>query len=152
MSKIISLSEAASIGIHSMILITNSKENINVAHIAEITKSSRHHVAKVLQRMVKEGFLESNRGPNGGFQLKLDPEDISLLNIFEAIEGKIQESGCLSDNPLCPFDKCLMGNIINRMTLEFRDYLDNQKLSGYKLKFDVDALILAAEAGFAVTV
>ena len=152
MSKIISLSEAASIGIHSMILITNSKENINVAHIAEITKSSRHHVAKVLQRMVKEGFLESNRGPNGGFQLKKDPEDISLLNIFEAIEGKIQESGCLSDNPLCPFDKCLMGNIINRMTLEFRDYLDNQKLSGYKLKFDVDALIIAAEARITTTV
>ena len=147
MSKIISLSEAASIGIHSMILITNSKENINVAHIAEITKSSRHHVAKVLQRMVKEGFLESNRGPNGGFQLKMDPEEISLLNIFEAIEGKIQESGCLSDNPLCPFDKCLMGNIINRMTLEFRDYLESQKLSSYKLKFDVNALIEAAEAG-----
>ena len=134
------------------ILITNSKENINVAHIAEITKSSRHHVAKVLQRMVKEGFLESNRGPNGGFQLKRQPEDISLLNIFEAIEGKIQESGCLSDNPLCPFDKCLMGNIINRMTMEFRDYLDTQKLSDYKLKLDIDAMIIAAEAGVAEVV
>lgn len=146
MSKIISLSEAASIGIHSMILITNSRDVINVAHIAEITKSSRHHVAKVLQRMVKEGFLISNRGPNGGFQLKKEPEEISLLNIFEAIEGKIQESGCLSDNPLCPFEKCLMGNIINRMTLEFRDYLDSQKLSDYVLRFDVDALIEAAES------
>jgi Rrf2 family protein len=146
MSKIISLSEAASIGIHSMILITNSKGNLNVSHIAEITHSSRHHVAKVLQRMVKEGFLESNRGPNGGFQLKKKPEKISLLDIFEAIEGKIQESGCLSDNPICPFDKCLMGNIINRMTLEFRDYLENQKLSDYKLKFNVDALIEAAES------
>ena len=149
MSKIISLSEAASIGIHSMILITNSKENINVAHIAEITNSSRHHVAKILQRMVKEGFLESNRGPNGGFQLRVPAEDISLLDIFEAIEGKIQESGCLSDNPLCPFDKCLMGNIINRMTMEFRDYLADTKLSGYKLKFNVDDLIQAAEAGIA---
>jgi Rrf2 family protein len=147
MSKIISLSEAASIGIHSMILITNSKESLNVAHIAEITQSSRHHVAKVLQRMVKEGFLESNRGPNGGFQLKMEPENISLLNIFEAIEGKIQESGCLSDNPLCPFEKCLMGNIVNRMTLEFRDYLDSQKLSDYVLRFDVDVLIEVAESG-----
>jgi Rrf2 family protein len=150
MSKIISLSEASSIGIHSMILITNSKENINVAHIAEITQSSRHHVAKVLQRMVKEGFLDSNRGPSGGFQLRKQPEEISLLNIFEAIEGKITESGCLSDNPLCPFDKCLMGNIINRMTMEFRDYLDGAKLSDYKLKLDVDALIAAAEAGVAL--
>ena len=150
MSKIISLSEAASIGIHSMILITNSKENINVSHIAEITKSSRHHVAKVLQRLAKEGFVESNRGPNGGFQLKMEPENISLLDIFEAIEGKIQESGCLSDNPLCPFEKCLMGNIINRMTLEFRDYLETQKLSDYVLRLDVDELIKAAESGIHV--
>lgn len=141
MSKIISLSEAASIGIHSMILITNAKDKINVAHIADITKSSRHHVAKVLQRLVKEGFLESNRGPSGGFQLKRLPEDISLLEIFEAIEGKIQESTCLSDNPLCPFDKCLMGNIISRMTNEFRDYLSNQKLSSYIKTTNIPELI-----------
>ena len=141
MSKIISLSEAASIGIQSMILITNSKDKINVAHISEITNSSRHHVAKVLQRLVKEGFLESNRGPSGGFQLKMAPEDISLLQIFEAIEGKIQEGTCLSDNPLCPFDKCLMGNIISRMTNEFRDYLSNQKLSSYIKTTNIPDLI-----------
>jgi Rrf2 family protein len=141
MSKIISLSEAASIGIHSMILITNAKDKINVAHIADITKSSRHHVAKVLQRLVKEGFLESNRGPSGGFQLKRPPEEISLLDIFVAIEGKIQESTCLSDNPLCPFDKCLMGNIISKLSNEFQEYLSNQKLSSYIKTTNIPELI-----------
>ncbi|MDP4289542.1 MAG: Rrf2 family transcriptional regulator [Bacteroidota bacterium] len=150
MSKIIALSEATSIAIHSMILITNSKGNLNVAHIAEITNSSRHHVAKVLQRLVKEGFLESNRGPSGGFQLKMHPEDISLLQIFEAIEGKIQENSCLSNNTICPFTICLMGNIISNINIQFKDYFGNQKLSDYKLKFNVDDLIHVAEAGISV--
>ncbi len=141
MSKIISISEAASIGIHSMILITNSKDKINVTHISEITKASRHHVAKILQRLVKEGFLESNRGPSGGFRLKKPAEEICLLDIFEAIEGKIQENTCLSDNAICPFHKCLMGTIVSQLTNEFRDYLFEQKLSDFTKNVDIPEIL-----------
>ena len=68
MSKIVSLSEAASIAIHGMILVARSDKLVNVNKIAEINTSSRHHVAKVFQRLVKEGFINSNRGPSGGLQ------------------------------------------------------------------------------------
>ena len=63
MAKIVSYSEAASIGMHGMVLVARAGETINVQKIADITGSSRHHVAKVMQRLVKEGFLSSNRGP-----------------------------------------------------------------------------------------
>ena len=67
MAKIFSLSEAASIAIHSMVLIARSDKMMNVVKIAERTGSSKHHVAKVLQRLVKEDYLSSVRGPHGGF-------------------------------------------------------------------------------------
>ena len=67
MSRIVCLSEAGSIAIHSMVLIARSKEIMNVINIAKATEASKHHVAKVLQRLVKEGYLTSNRGPKGGF-------------------------------------------------------------------------------------
>jgi len=131
MSKIFSLSEAGSIAIHSMVLIAKSENKLNVVKIAERTGSSKHHVAKVLQRLVKDDFLVSNRGPHGGFELKKKPDKINLLEIYESIEGRIEITKCPMDNLICPFDKCLLGNVVGDMTQGFKDYMASQKLTDY---------------------
>jgi len=131
MSKIVSLSEAASIALHGIILIAREKEGMNVVKIAESTNTSRHHVAKVMQRLVKSGYLISHRGPRGGFELKKKPEDISFLEIYETIEGTIEINTCPMDKPVCPFDKCILNNVTSKMSKEFREYLRNQTISEY---------------------
>ena len=131
MSRIVSLSEAASIGIHGIILIARSKISLNVIHISELTGTSRHHVAKVMQRLAKEGFISSQRGPAGGFKLNKPADTISFLDIFEAIEGKLEIPACPMDKKVCPFDKCIMDNVMMRMTIEFSQYLREQKIVDY---------------------
>ncbi len=131
MSQIITISEAASIGLHGMVLIARSNEVINVAHIAEVIQSSRHHVAKIMQRLSKNGYISSNRGPNGGFVLRKKPEEITLLDIYEAIEGKFEIQTCPSDKAVCPFGKCLLGDLSFRLSLEMRDYLLKKTLNDY---------------------
>lgn len=132
MSKIVTLSEAASIALHGMILVARAEDKmINVVKIAEATTSSKHHVAKVFQRLVKEGFIASHRGPTGGFTLKRKPEDITFLEIYEAIEGKIQIHSCPLDKQICPFDKCIMNNVTKKMTEDYRNYLETQTLDQY---------------------
>ena len=131
MSRILSFSEAASIAVHGMILVARSDKLVNVNQIAELTASSRHHVAKVFQRLVKDNFINSSRGPSGGFSLKKDPAEISFLDIFEAIEGKIEITKCPLDKPICPFDKCIFKNVIKDLTLDFRNYMEEQTLDKY---------------------
>lgn len=131
MSRIIALSEAASIAIHSLVLIARSEEMMNVLQISAATGSSKHHVAKVLQRLVKDGYVTSSRGPSGGFLMKKDPKEITLLDIYEAIEGKIEITNCPMDNPVCPFDKCLMGNVVSKLTAQFRDHMASQTLEEF---------------------
>jgi Rrf2 family protein len=123
MSKIVAYSEAASIGIHSMVLIARQGQMMNVLKIAEATGSSKHHVAKILQRLVKDGFLGSTRGPSGGFTLNVDPSKITLLQIYEAIEGKVVIPECPVEHQVCPFLKCIMGTVVGQMTQLFIDYL-----------------------------
>jgi len=129
MAKIVSYSEAASIGMHGMVLVARAGETINVQKISEITGSSRHHVAKVMQRLVKEGFLLSNRGPSGGFQLGIDPAKISLLEIYEAIEGQVKVLDCPHEKPICPFGKCILGTVVSQMSQIFRDHLSTHTLA-----------------------
>jgi Rrf2 family protein len=131
MSKFFSLSEAASIALHGIILIAQEKGGLNVIKIAERTDTSKHHVAKVMQRLVKAGYLTSQRGPSGGFIMRKNPEDINFLEIYETIEGPIEITTCPMDKQICPFEKCIMNNVTNKMTLEFKNYLSNQTVSKY---------------------
>jgi Rrf2 family protein len=131
MSKIVSLSEAASIALHGIILVAREKKGMNVAKIAERTSTSRHHVAKVMQRLVKAGYLSSHRGPNGGFELKKDPASINFLDLYEIIEGPIEINTCPMDKPVCPFDKCILNNVTSKMSVEFKEYLQSQTLDQY---------------------
>ena len=132
MSKLVSLSEAASIGIHGMVIIARSKATtVNVNQIAEQTGGSRHHIAKILQRLVKDKLLSSNRGPGGGFKLYKPAAEITLLEIYESIEGKVEETHCPLENPICSFEKCLLENIFPKVIKELRTYLSNQTLDKY---------------------
>ena len=131
MSKIFSMSDAASIAIHSMVLIARAENGINTIKIAEISGFSKNHISKVLQRLVKHGLLKSVRGPAGGFTLKPEPESISLLTIYEAIEGNLDITDCPMSHEICGFDHCIMGNVVNKMTVEFKKFLNEQTLKEY---------------------
>jgi Rrf2 family protein len=131
MARIITLSEASSIAIHAMVLIAKAEGNLNVNKIAEMTGASRNHLAKVMQRLVKDKYVKSTRGPLGGFVLIKPADEISMLDIYQSIEGEILETPCPLDRPICPFSKCLMGGIMFDLTSQFRDYLTKQKLADY---------------------
>jgi len=133
MAHVIQFSEAAFIALHGMVIVAQAKngELVNVIQISEKLDSSRHHVAKVMQRLVKDGFLNSHRGPSGGFTLKLQPKDISLLDLYESIEGKIEIGDCPLDNPVCKFDKCIFNNVTKKMTEEFVENMSNETLENF---------------------
>ena len=133
MAHVIQFSEAAFIALHGMVIVAQSEkgELVNVIQISEKLNSSRHHVAKVMQRLVKDGFLNSHRGPSGGFTLKLQAKDISLLDLYESIEGKIDIGNCPLDNPVCKFDKCIFNNVTKKMTEEFVEYMSNETLDKF---------------------
>ncbi len=131
MSKVVSISEAASIALHGMILIARSASPLSVVTIAENTGASRHHVAKIMQRLAKSNYLNSQRGPSGGFTLKKRASEINFLEIYETIEGSIEITPCPLNKPVCPFDKCIMDNVTNKMTEEFKQHLQRQTLDQY---------------------
>ncbi|MEI7594789.1 MAG: Rrf2 family transcriptional regulator [Bacteroidota bacterium] len=131
MSKVVSLSEASSLAIHAMVMIAQSNKMINVNTISEATGASRNHLAKVMQRLVKGGLVKSTRGPSGGFLLNKPAKTISLLNIYESIEGAIDMAGCPLDRQICPFNKCLMGNLVYKVTDEIKEYFQSQNLENF---------------------
>ena len=131
MANIINFSDAASIGLHSMILIAKADKPLNAIQLSEKLGNSKHHIGKVLQRLVKDGLLSSLRGPTGGFYLTIDPKDITLYDVYRSIEGKSNVKSCPADMHICPVDKCIRENLIKRLSDEFVAFMESQKLSDY---------------------
>lgn len=131
MASIINLSDAVSIGIHSMVIVAKSDTPVNAIQLSEKLYKSKHHIAKVMQRLVKVGFLDSFRGPTGGFIINVDPSELYLYDIYKAIEGDIHVKECKGEGELCPLDKCIYNNLAAKLTAEFVAYFKSQTIKDY---------------------
>jgi Rrf2 family transcriptional regulator, iron-sulfur cluster assembly transcription factor len=56
-------------------------------HIAEEERIPAHFLAKILQELTRKGLLRSNKGPSGGFSLRVPASQIRLLDLVEALDG-----------------------------------------------------------------
>lgn len=56
---------------------------------------------KILQALVQGGFLNAHRGPGGGYSLARNAEEISLLDVIKAVEGKDTFDNCVMGLPEC---------------------------------------------------
>lgn len=107
------ISEAASLALHAMgLLAIEPERSLSAKAIASSFQVSEAHLAKVLQRLVRVGLLRSSRGPRGGFSLTRQPSDVTLLEVFEAIEGPMNPSDCLFSAPLCEGSDCMLGSVL----------------------------------------
>ncbi len=131
MAKLVHFSEAASLALHAMVLIAKTETHVNVSSLATEMGASRNHLAKVLQQLVKYNYLKSVRGPSGGFILNKPADQITVLEIYEAIEGSIDVPECPLDRKICPFDKCLMNGLVADVTMQFKKYFQEQTLEDF---------------------
>ncbi len=139
MSKVVHISEAASIAIHSLAIIASSPGKINAKQIAKITGSSLNHLSKVMQLLVKSEYLRSNRGPTGGFTLRKPADEITLLEIYEYIEGAIECQFCGIPEDKCPFVQCVFGTKAEIFSEEFVHYLRITRISDLITKQNIYA-------------
>lgn len=77
-------------------------EDAYVAKIAEETSVPSSFLAKIFQNLSKAGLVRSQRGAKGGFVLARTPEEISMLDIIESIEGPMNLNRCLEEEHTCP--------------------------------------------------
>lgn len=98
--KILALSEANILSFHSMAIIAAAGDKgISAQKISDLTNCSRNHLFKVLEHLVRANLIYSTRGPLGGYHLKKSADDILLLEVFEAVNGKIDEDNiCVGRN------------------------------------------------------
>ena len=73
-------------------------------------------MAKVLQRLVRRGLLESHQGTRGGYQLARPAMQISVADVIQAIDGPVTVTACSTDDQSCDqFARCNVRDPLQRV-------------------------------------
>lgn len=129
MHSLLKISEAASLALHTAVILAGDlHENHSTKDLAKVLGASEAHLAKVLQRLAREGLVSSQRGPKGGFVLNRDPSSITLLDVYEAAEGPMETSSCLLGTPACN-GNCILGDLLTEVTQKVSGYFANTTLA-----------------------
>ncbi|HSQ27424.1 MAG TPA: Rrf2 family transcriptional regulator [Anaerolineales bacterium] len=107
------------------------------SQIAQEQQIPPSFLAKIVSQLSVAGLLQTSRGARGGVTLAKAPEEISLLEVVEAIDGPILLNECVASSGVCTFgDSCPMRPIwcdaqsvlVNRLrTTNFQEFIKNGK-------------------------
>ena len=123
-----SISEAYSIALHLSLRLARQPENYcSTRAVAASFGFSVHHVAKVVQKLVHGGILETVRGIQGGARLARPAGDMTLMAIAEAL-GETPPEGCLLRKTVCAGRRCLLGQVIEEQNARMRAVLHETTL------------------------
>lgn len=102
------LSNTSKYGIRAVIYLALNCEGDSKIGIKQISKDLNiptPFLGKILQSLAKHKLLSSTKGPHGGFGMLKKPEEISLMNIVEVIDGLDNFNACVLGLPSCTEDE-----------------------------------------------
>jgi Rrf2 family protein len=70
--------------------------------LTDVLEVSIHRVPQIMSPLMAQFWVESVPGPNGGYRLAADLEEISLLEVIEVVEGVIPGDRCVLRGAPCP--------------------------------------------------
>lgn len=125
------ISEAASIALHALVILAQRPDKLtSVKEIAAALEISANHLSKVMQRLNKAGYIDSIKGFNGGFKLRVNPEKLTFLEVYELFDGKLRDDSCLLSRDECPND-CIFGSLISSVNRQVKERFEQTKISDY---------------------
>ena len=80
--------------LHCCVVLTAAAEPVPAATLAQLHDVSPTYLAKQLQALSRAGLVESVQGKSGGYVLTRPPDDITILDVVEAIDGRESAFTC----------------------------------------------------------
>jgi Rrf2 family protein len=122
------LTKKADYGLISLkhLAMNQAKGSASAKELADAYRIPVPMLAKVLQTLVREGFLVSEQGTNGGYRLARDPGTITTLEVVRAIDGPVILTTCASGRGGCDLTlQCTVREPLRRVHEGILKLLDN---------------------------
>ncbi len=127
------LSQKTDYGLHALLELARryGQGPIQSTEIAARRQVPAQFLQQILLSLRHAGLLHSGRGPRGGHQLARRPEEITLLEAIEALEGSTSPAPCADpEATTCPErDRCVLRDVFEQVDAATRSILKGTTLA-----------------------
>lgn len=103
---------------------------VSVKRIAEEFRIPPELLAKILQRLARQGLIVAQAGPKGGYALARRPTAITVGEVVRALEGPIRIVECYEDASDCPqMERCSLRRPVQKIQTAITHMLDTMSLA-----------------------
>ena len=109
----------------SLFLSARSRGEIaNRKEIARVMDIPDQFLSKIAQQLARAGIIEIIQGPKGGYRLLVAPEELTLLEVVEAVTGTIILNDCILKPESCGRSyHCCVHQVWEKARNQLRDTL-----------------------------
>lgn len=115
-------------------------EPVTSAELASQFQVPQNHVIKVVQRLAKLGWLDTQRGRHGGLRLGVRPEELTLGKVLRALEEVDSLVDC-AQPPCVLKNRCLLKGVLDDALVAFYDKMDEHTLEDVSKRPTETALV-----------
>jgi Rrf2 family protein len=104
--------------------------SLSAKDIAEAYHIPPQLLAKILQKLTREGLLRSHAGMNGGYSLAREAHEISAFEVIRAIDGPLFITSCTTGTSVCDLTaSCTIKEPLARVSESIVELLRNTRIS-----------------------
>src|SRR5262249_26962702 len=124
------LSRTTAYAVQATLQLAQSEPGLPIpcSQLAAEGQMPERFLLQILRNLVTHGILQSTRGVDGGYSLERSPEQISLLEVIEAVDGPLTSSVPMAEN--LPIEsQTRLREALHQVTAQVRRQLDAIKLA-----------------------
>ncbi|WP_018410394.1 RrF2 family transcriptional regulator [Methyloversatilis thermotolerans] len=111
-------------------LAANAHRLATIQEISDCFDISRSHLMKVVNQLVRLGFVEGVRGKGGGLRLARAPVDIGIGDVIRQMEAGFALVECQGEDSRCLLTRdCRLKGVLDRALAAFLAELDRSTLA-----------------------
>lgn len=121
------ISKSTGYAVHALayMVFRNSGTPVQISEISKFQNVSRTYLAKIFQQLAAADLVAGQRGVSGGYLLVKKPDDITLFDIVEAVEGPVERDHCCLGILGCPVKpNCVVLQVFSNLN---KDLMNNLK-------------------------
>jgi Rrf2 family protein len=102
---------------------------VSLKKISEKYGISESYLEQLFAKLKKDGYIDTVRGPQGGYLLAKKPEEITVGMVLRTLEGEITTSDCLNKEVCSRESICATRVIFEKIEKSINDVIDNITLA-----------------------
>lgn len=111
------------------IALNFENQNVSITELSSRNGISDKYLEQIISLLVKDKLLVSFRGAQGGYKLAKPTNQITVGQIIQATEGKLETASCVTSNEKCDMaEKCLTVNVWFKLDRIVNDFFNSTTL------------------------